>query len=108
MTIKNVLEGLFTDKEVKLRGWVYRARGSGKIRFIMLRDSTGYIQITYEKSLTPDIFQIAKKLSVESAIEVMGLVKKDDRSPGGYFTGDASGGGGCDSRSDGCGENDDN
>ncbi|MHA1385540.1 MAG: asparagine--tRNA ligase [Candidatus Helarchaeota archaeon] len=82
--IKDILKGKFTEKEVSIRGWVWRARGSGKIRFIIIRDSSGRVQVTYEKENNPEIFKIAKKISIESSIEVTGIVKEDKRSPGGY------------------------
>ena len=82
--IQDIFKGKLADKEVSIRGWVWRARGSGKIRFIILRDSTGRIQVTFEKESNPDIFKLAKKATIESAIEITGVVKEDKRSPGGF------------------------
>lgn len=82
--IQEILEGKYTDKEVNIRGWIWRERGSGKIRFIILRDSTGRIQVTFEKENNHEIFELAKKVTIESSIEAKGIVKEDKRSPGGY------------------------
>ena len=37
------------DKPIKTRGWIYRTRSSGRLVFITLRDSSGYIQATLFK-----------------------------------------------------------
>ncbi|MHA1380336.1 MAG: asparagine--tRNA ligase [Candidatus Helarchaeota archaeon] len=84
VSIQDIFKGNFNDKEVFLRGWVYRARGSGKIRFIIIRDATNRIQIIFEKDPNQEMFEIAKKVTIESSIEVSGIVKVDKRSPGGY------------------------
>ena len=31
-------------KRVELRGWVFQKRSQGKIKFLVLRDGTGYVQ----------------------------------------------------------------
>lgn len=82
--IKEVFKESLVDMEVSVRGWVRRARSSGKICFIILRDSTGVIQVTFEKEINPEIFEMAEKITIESAIEVTGIVREDERSPGGF------------------------
>lgn len=64
-------------KSIKLRGWVYRKREQKDIVFIILRDSSGTIQLA---SKLPE----SRKLTIESSIEIEGKVKKDERAPGGY------------------------
>jgi asparaginyl-tRNA synthetase len=73
------------DREVWLRGWIYRTRGSNKMLFMVLRDSTDIIQcVASKKDLGEEEFKIARELSVESSIMVRGMVNQDDRAPGGY------------------------
>ncbi len=69
-------------KEVLLRGWVYRERSTKKMAFIVLRDATGTVQCTFKKD-SPG-FEEAKNTLVESSVEITGIVKKDERAPGGY------------------------
>ena len=38
--------------KVAVRGWVYRERGSNKLKFIVLRDSSEIIQIVFERDKT--------------------------------------------------------
>ncbi|MBN1175274.1 asparagine--tRNA ligase [Candidatus Woesearchaeota archaeon] len=71
--------------EVSLRGWVYRERGSKKLKFVVLRDSADIIQLVIEKEVIgEEAFLVADKLRLEASIEVSGTIKKDDRAPGGY------------------------
>jgi asparaginyl-tRNA synthetase len=46
--ISEILDGRVKDN-VKLRGWIYRTRSSGKLAFVIIRDSTGIIQCTVLK-----------------------------------------------------------
>ncbi|RKX49341.1 MAG: asparagine--tRNA ligase [Thermotogae bacterium] len=71
-------------EDVEVRGWLRRKRSSGKIHFLSLRDGTGFVQGIVEKSSVPEeLFNIAKKLKMESSIIVRGTVKREERAPGG-------------------------
>ncbi len=71
-------------KEVTLRGWVYRRRKSGKILFLILRNSGAIIQCIFEeKVLGPELFEQARQVTIESSVEVVGTVREEPRSPGG-------------------------
>lgn len=75
----------YTDKEVTLCGWLFNKRSSGKVRFVILRDGTGYLQCVYFKgNVTEEVFDLADKLGQESSIEVTGKVKAEPRAPGGF------------------------
>lgn len=77
--------GKFDGQEVTLQGWLFNKRSSGKIKFIILRDGSGYLQCVYFKgNLTPEVFDMADKIGQESSIEVTGKVKLEPRAPGGY------------------------
>jgi len=72
-------------EEISLKGWLFNKRSSGKIRFIILRDGTGYLQCIYFKgNVTEEIFNLADRLGQESSIEVKGKVKAEPRAVGGY------------------------
>jgi asparaginyl-tRNA synthetase len=75
----------YDKEEVELRGWIYRTRGSNKMLFIVLRDSTDIIQcVASRKDLGDDMFSSAKDMPVESSVEVKGTIHADDRAPGGH------------------------
>ena len=79
--VRKVFEEKPVGKEVALRGWVYRVRVQKNHVFVVLRDSTGIIQVVVED--TNPAFDEAEKASIESSVEVRGLVKEDPRAPGG-------------------------
>jgi asparaginyl-tRNA synthetase len=75
----------YVGKEVTLKGWVYNKRSSGKIHFLQLRDGTGIAQGVIEKGKVSDeLFEKAKTLKIETSVEVVGIVREDVRSKGGY------------------------
>jgi len=83
--IEEILNGKKTDETVKVRGWIYRTRSSGNIVFVVLRDSSGIVQTTIKKEDVPDEdFEKAEKALIESSVKIKGVVKKDERAPGGY------------------------
>ncbi len=72
-------------EEITLRGWLFNKRSIGKVRFVILRDGTGYLQCVFFKgSVSEEIFELADKLGQESSIEIKGKVKEEPRAPGGY------------------------
>lgn len=72
-------------EEVTLKGWLYNKRSSGKLKFLILRDGTGYVQcVVFKGNVSEEIFDSADKLTQESSFEVKGKVKAEPRSVGGY------------------------
>ncbi len=75
----------YVGQEITLQGWLYNKRSSGKIKFLILRDGTGYLQCVYFKgNVSEEIFDKADKIGQESSIEVTGKVKEEPRAPGGF------------------------
>lgn len=71
--------------KVSIRGWVYRERGSNKIKFIVLRDSTDIIQCVIAKEdVGEKKFQEAIKVQIEASMQITGAIKEDKRAPTGY------------------------
>ena len=74
----------YRDKEVSLKGWVINKRSSKGLEFLILRDGTGFIQcVVDEQTVGADIYDIARRLTQESSVELTGKVVKDDRQIGG-------------------------
>lgn len=69
---------------VELRGWVFNHRSSGKIKFLVLRDGTGYCQCVGAPQDMDESFANYNELSQESTVKVTGVVKAEPRSPGGF------------------------
>src|SRR3989344_6818040 len=72
------------EKEVEVAGWVHNSRDLSKVKFIILRDSSGMIQITGIKGKTPEkIFKDMEKIPRESVIYVRGKIVDSKQAPGG-------------------------
>jgi asparaginyl-tRNA synthetase len=70
---------------VKLRGWLYNLRESGKLLFPILRDGSGIIQgVVAKNAVSEQVFSALKGLTQESSLAVEGKVRRDQRAPGGY------------------------
>ncbi len=75
----------YVGKEIKIQGWLYNKRSSGKLHFLILRDGTGYLQCVFFKgNVSEEVFDLAGRIGQESSIEITGKVKAENRSPGGY------------------------
>ena len=70
--------------EVELYGWVHDVRDLSKIRFIVLRDITGRIQICGVKGETPEkVFELMNDIPRESVVKIKGTLKDSKQAPGG-------------------------
>src|SRR5829696_1431668 len=69
----------YVGKEVMIRGWVHRLRKQKENAFVLVRDDRGgVIQCVFP-------VEKAASLTIESSIEVTGIVSQDARAPeGGY------------------------
>ncbi len=83
--IRGILDGNYTDKDVTVRGWVYRKREGKELIFLVVRDSTGVIQCTVKKA--SPAWENAQKLTIESSLSLEGTAKQDKRAAGGFEIG---------------------
>lgn len=71
--------------KVAVRGWVYRERGSNKMKFVVLRDASDIIQCIIKKEkFSEEMFADADRLQLECSMEIEGTIKEDKRAPSGY------------------------
>jgi aspartyl-tRNA synthetase len=69
---------------VTVAGWVHEIRDLGGIAFLILRDTTGKIQVKFEKDeMDDDLVETALNVHRESVITVSGDVEKEERAPTG-------------------------
>jgi asparaginyl-tRNA synthetase len=79
----DVLSGS-TKPKVEVRGWAARKHTVGGLIFVLVRDGSGYLQVSVKKGpKAPAAFEAAKGLTMESAVTVRGEVRDDSRAPGG-------------------------
>ena len=81
--VGDVRSGSHDAKEVVLKGWIHRARGSNKIWFVVLRDSTGHVQCVAKRDVIGDeCFRSLRNALIESSVEITGVVETTDREHG--------------------------
>jgi len=65
-------------------GWVHELRDLGGIAFLIVRDTTGRIQVTFEKeAMDDDPVERGTEVSRESVVSVTGTVEEEPRAPTG-------------------------
>ena len=75
----------YEGKEVEIRGWLYNRRSSGKIKFLIVRDGTSFVQATLIKNeIDEKIFDMVDNINYESSVKISGVVKEEKRVPLGY------------------------
>ncbi|MHA1944970.1 MAG: asparagine--tRNA ligase [Candidatus Hodarchaeales archaeon] len=67
--------------QVKIRGWLHHVRRQGKLNFLVIRDHSGYIQSIVKPQSGEKAFNVAQKLTRETAVIAEGVVKEDKRAP---------------------------
>ncbi len=73
------------DETVTLKGWLHNQRGSGGIKFLILRDGSGFVQcVVPQDAVDEDSWAVADDVRQEAALEITGTVSADERAPGGY------------------------
>ena len=66
---------------VKIGAWLANKRASGKMAFLQLRDGSGFAQgIVVKEEVGEELFAVAKGMSQETSMYVIGEVRADERS----------------------------
>ncbi len=79
---EKLIAELKPGERARTAGWVHRIRVLGKVAFVILKDSTGIIQLVFEKNKLPN-FKELKLINREDVIQVFGLVVENEKAPGG-------------------------
>lgn len=79
--IKTVLDGDYRGRRISMYGAVHTIRSMGEIAFVVLRRADGLVQCVYQEGVSQ--FDI-RNLKEESAVEVTGTVKAEERAPQGF------------------------
>ncbi|MFH1801654.1 MAG: aspartate--tRNA(Asn) ligase [archaeon] len=80
--IKDVFNS--SKKNFEVAGWVSKTRALGKIRFLLLRDISGEVQITGVKGkVSEKIFSVMDSISRESVVCIKGTAVNSKQAPGG-------------------------
>ncbi|MEM0379945.1 MAG: asparagine--tRNA ligase [Desulfurococcaceae archaeon] len=85
VSIASVFNRDLVDREVCIRGWIYRRSVVGGKAFIRVRDSTGVIQVVVDESIVGEtIVKEIKNIGLEASVIVKGIVREQQRAPGGF------------------------
>lgn len=75
----------FEGQAITLKGWAANKRESKGLVFIIMRDGTGLCQCVVDANLVnEEIFNNARKATLETSLIITGKVLKDERQVGGY------------------------
>lgn len=75
---KNLNE--YLGKEIKIEGFVDNIRDLQYVQFLIIRDSTGKIQVTIEKNeANKNLNEIVSNLSVESTVQITGTLVVNEK-----------------------------
>jgi aspartyl-tRNA synthetase len=72
-----------TGQKVRIAGWVHDVRDLGKLKFILVRDVTGSIQVTAKKGVVSDEVMEKLALNKEDVVSFEGEVKENKMAPDG-------------------------
>ncbi|MGI5959958.1 MAG: aspartate--tRNA ligase [Massiliimalia sp.] len=76
------------EQEVVVCGWAQKQRDKGTLIFIDLRDRTGIVQLTFDETTDPQVFQKAKSVKTEYVLMAKGTVIKREAVNTGLKTGE--------------------
>ena len=71
-------------KEVTVAGWVHEVRETGKIKFLILRDITGCVQVIGKTGTTNDKVFEGMSLPKESVVRITGMIKACGEAKAGF------------------------
>ncbi len=71
--------------EVTLSGWLREIRDLGRLKFAILADREGSVQLTVKKGEVPEeVFSRISGIPRESVVKVVGTVRSSEKAPGGF------------------------
>ena len=74
--------------EVVVMGWTQRRRNLGSLIFVDLRDKTGLVQVVFDQSEYPEVFEKAESIRSEYVLAVKGKVRERQSKTNKIETGD--------------------
>ena len=74
--------------EVVVMGWTQRRRNLGSLIFVDLRDRTGLVQVVFDQSEYPEVFEKAESIRSEYVLAVKGKVRERQSKTNKIETGD--------------------
>lgn len=70
-------------KKITIAGWVHDIRDLGKLKFVLVRDKTGIMQVLLKKGMVSDELLESVKLNKEDVVLFEGQLKENKMAPNG-------------------------
>jgi aspartyl-tRNA synthetase len=71
-----LIDASWAGRTIQLAGWVHRRRDKGGVKFVLLRDRTGLVQLAFELEWTPaPVIDEASSLNSEDVLWIRGEVE---------------------------------
>jgi len=75
--------GEYKGREVEVWGWIFNKRSSGGLIFLQIRDGSGFCQaVVDEGSVSPEVWQAANDITMESSVKIGGGVVAHPKQEG--------------------------
>jgi aspartyl-tRNA synthetase len=74
--------GKHVGEKVCVKGFLHELRGQSKVKFVLLRESSGIIQCVALPE-SKEVFATIEKVPKESVLKIMGILKLEKQAPGG-------------------------
>ena len=90
ISISDILRQLetYVGQVVTIHGWLYSKRSSGKLHFLQVRDGSAIVQcVIFAGDVDASLFELAGRLTQETALAITGEVRRDKRSSLGFELG---------------------
>ena len=70
-------------EKVTVRGWLYNYRSSGSLKFLQLRDGSGFVQaVLVQDEVEAEVWDKSEGISLECSLTVSGEVSEHPKKPG--------------------------
>lgn len=70
-------------EKVTVRGWLYNYRSSGSLKFLQLRDGSGFVQaVLVQDEVEAEVWEKSEGISLECSLTVTGEVSEHPKKPG--------------------------
>ncbi|MEZ4700085.1 MAG: asparagine--tRNA ligase [Rhodothermales bacterium] len=77
--------GRHDGQHVTIKGWLYNKRESKGLQFLVMRDGSGLVQcVVNQEEVDAASWTAAGESAQETALQIEGLVRKDERQVGGW------------------------
>ena len=73
----------FAGQKITIKGFVHELRAQSKVKFLLIRESSGLIQAVALPEMG-EAFKEIEKIPKESVVSITGIVKPEKQAPGGF------------------------